>query len=162
MLRCGFVVQADVESSDSGPVPKAIAETQTDKKRVRRSTIMRTERLLLLLLLKCNAGGTLFRSLSRIYIEINFSGLRPGEKLFEQLFHELEPYEQTTHEKILLAHPRAADWDELRSELRGSELAVRRYDTDSLQKSLIRLVPELAKSGFNTEPAKVIPIHRSS
>jgi len=26
----------------------------------------------------------------------------------------------------------------------------------------VRLVPELAKSGFNTEPAKVIPIYRSS
>jgi FlaA1/EpsC-like NDP-sugar epimerase len=95
-------------------------------------------------------------------IEIIYTGLRPGEKLFEQLFHELEPYEQTTHEKILLAHPRAADWDELHSELRRAELAVRRYDTDSLKKSLVRLVPELSKSSFNTEPAKVIPIHRSS
>jgi len=95
-------------------------------------------------------------------IEIIYTGLRPGEKLFEQLFHELEPYEQTTHEKILLAHPREADWDELRAELRSSELAVRRYDTNALKKALVRLVPELAKSGFNTEPAKVIPIHRSS
>ncbi|MCW8925993.1 MAG: polysaccharide biosynthesis protein [Xanthomonadales bacterium] len=93
-------------------------------------------------------------------IEVIYTGLRPGEKLFEQLFHELEPYEQTTHEKILLAHPRAADWDELRAELRGSELAVRRYDTEKLQKALMRLVPELSKSGFNTEPAKVVPIHR--
>ena len=94
-------------------------------------------------------------------IEIIYTGLRPGEKLFEQLFHELEPYERTTHEKILLAHPRVADWDELRGELRSSELAVRRYDTEYLQKALIRLVPELAKSGFNTEPAKVIPIYKS-
>ena len=94
-------------------------------------------------------------------IEIIYTGLRPGEKLFEQLFHELEPYEQTTHEKILLAHPREADWDELRAELRSSEAAVQRYDTNSIKSALIRLVPELAKSGFNTEPAKVIPIHRS-
>jgi len=93
-------------------------------------------------------------------IEIIYTGLRPGEKLFEQLFHELEPYEQTSHEKILLAHPRAADWDELRAELRDSELAVRRYDTENLQGALVRLVPELSKSGFNTEPAKVVPIHR--
>lgn len=94
-------------------------------------------------------------------IEIIYTGLRPGEKLFEQLFHELEPYEQTSHEKILLAHPREANWDELRSELRTSELAVRRYDTEFLKLALVRLVPELAKSGFNTEPAKVIPIYRS-
>ena len=94
-------------------------------------------------------------------IEIVYTGLRPGEKLFEQLFHELEPYEQTTHEKILLAHPREADWDELRAVLRSSEAAVQRYDTNSIKSALVRLVPELAKSGFNTEPAKVIPIHRS-
>jgi FlaA1/EpsC-like NDP-sugar epimerase len=91
-------------------------------------------------------------------IEIIYTGLRPGEKLFEQLFHELEPNEQTTHEKILLAHPREADWDELQAELRGSELAVRRYDTNYLQQALLRLVPELTKSGFNTEPAMVIAI----
>ena len=94
-------------------------------------------------------------------IEIVYTGLRPGEKLFEQLFHELEPYEQTTHEKILLAHPREADWDELRAVLRSSEAAVQRYDTNSIKSALVRLVPELAKSGFSTEPAKVIPIHRS-
>ncbi len=94
-------------------------------------------------------------------IEIIYTGLRPGEKLFEQLFHELEPYEQTSHEKILLAHPREADWNELRAELRSSELAVRRYDTKYLQQALVRLVPELAKSGFNTEPAKVIPIYKN-
>jgi FlaA1/EpsC-like NDP-sugar epimerase len=94
-------------------------------------------------------------------IEIIYTGLRPGEKLFEQLFHELEPYEQTTHEKILLAHPRAANWDDLRSELRKAEQSVMRYDTDSIKQALVRLVPELAKSGFNTEPAKVIPIYRN-
>ena len=94
-------------------------------------------------------------------IEIIYTGLRPGEKLFEQLFHELEPYERTTHEKILLAHPRVADWDELRAELKSSELAVRRYDTKYLQQALVRLVPELAKSSLNTEPAKVIPIYKS-
>jgi len=94
-------------------------------------------------------------------IEIIYTGLRPGEKLFEQLFHELEPYERTTHEKILLAHPRVADWDVLRTELRSSELAVRRYDTKYLQQALLRLVPELAKSGINTEPSKVTPIYKS-
>ncbi len=94
-------------------------------------------------------------------IEIIYTGLRPGEKLFEQLFHELEPYEQTSHEKIFLAHPREANWDELRAELRTSELAVRRYDTKHLQHALLRLVPELAKSGFNTKSSKVTPIYRS-
>jgi FlaA1/EpsC-like NDP-sugar epimerase len=97
-------------------------------------------------------------------IEIVYTGLRPGEKLFEQLFHELEPYEQTEHEKIFLAHPREVGWDDLSPELREAELAVKRYDTKKLQKILLRLVPELDRTSIGAEPntSKVIPIHRSS
>ncbi|MBT8061419.1 MAG: polysaccharide biosynthesis protein [Xanthomonadales bacterium] len=94
-------------------------------------------------------------------IQIIYTGLRPGEKLYEELFHELEPYDMTTHEKIFLAHPRQADWDELRSELRSIELAVRRYDTRTLQRIMLKLVPELAKSSDNTEPSEVVSISRS-
>ncbi len=93
-------------------------------------------------------------------IQIIYTGLRPGEKLYEELFHELEPYEMTTHEKIFLAHPRQVDWDDLRSELRNIELAVRRYDTKSITRIMLRLVPELAKTSVNVEPADVIPINR--
>ncbi|MHC5732684.1 MAG: polysaccharide biosynthesis protein, partial [Nostoc sp.] len=35
-------------------------------------------------------------------IEIVFTGLRPGEKLFEELFIEGEEYEPTQHEKLLI------------------------------------------------------------
>jgi len=94
-------------------------------------------------------------------IDIIYTGLRPGEKLFEQLFHELEPYERTSHEKILLAHPREANWEELSAELRSTELAVRRYDTKRLNQALLRLVPEMAKSSVNAESDKVVPIYRS-
>ena len=95
-------------------------------------------------------------------IQIVYTGLRPGEKLFEELFHELEPYEQTQHEKIFLAHPRQADWAELSSELRKAEQATMRYDTEILQNSLLLLVPELAKTSIGDKPemADVIPIYR--
>lgn len=94
-------------------------------------------------------------------IQIVYTGLRPGEKLFEELFHELEPYEQTAHEKIFLAHPRQADWDELSAELRTAELAVRRYDTKRLQQGLLKLVPELGRSDTKEERPVVVPMHRS-
>ena len=96
-------------------------------------------------------------------IQIVYTGLRPGEKLFEQLFHELEPYEQTQHEKIFLTHPRQANWASLDSELREAELAVRRYDTVKLKQILLRLVPELAKTSIGMKPgeAEVVSIHRS-
>jgi FlaA1/EpsC-like NDP-sugar epimerase len=95
-------------------------------------------------------------------IQIVYTGLRPGEKLFEELFHELEPYEQTSHEKIFLAHPRQADWHELIADLRTAELAVKRYDTQHLQSCLLKLVPELGVSEKKEEPSTVVPLHRNS
>jgi FlaA1/EpsC-like NDP-sugar epimerase len=97
-------------------------------------------------------------------IQIVYTGLRPGEKLFEELFHELEPYEKTQHEKIFLAQPRHEHWDDLSVALRDLELAVRRYDTGKLKKILLQLVPELAKTSISTKPgaAEVVPMHRST
>jgi FlaA1/EpsC-like NDP-sugar epimerase len=97
-------------------------------------------------------------------IQIVYTGLRPGEKLFEELFHELEPYEHTQHEKIFLAHPRQADWGDLRADLRAAEIAVTRYDTKSLKQILLRLVPELARTSISTKPgaAEVVSIYRAS
>jgi FlaA1/EpsC-like NDP-sugar epimerase len=42
-----------------------------------------------------------------IDIAIDYTGLRPGEKLFEELFHGAEAPLETAHEGILLANPRA-------------------------------------------------------
>jgi FlaA1/EpsC-like NDP-sugar epimerase len=97
-------------------------------------------------------------------IQIVYTGLRPGEKLFEELFHELEPYEQTQHEKIFLAHPRQADWGNLNADLRAAEIAVTRYDTKTLKQILLRLVPELARTSISTKPgaAEVVSIYRAS
>ena len=93
-------------------------------------------------------------------IQIVYTGLRPGEKLFEELFHELEPYEQTSHEKIFLAHPRQADWHDLNTELRAAEQAVKTYDTEYLKASLLKLVPELDASPDREEREVIVPLHR--
>lgn len=97
-------------------------------------------------------------------IQIVYTGLRPGEKLFEELFHELEPYQQTEHEKIFLAQPRHSEWEDLGSILRQAELAVRRYDTRRLRQVLLQLVPELARTSISTKPgaAEVVSINRST
>ncbi|CAH2599573.1 Polysaccharide biosynthesis protein [Rhodovastum atsumiense] len=42
-------------------------------------------------------------------VEIRFTGLRPGEKLFEELFHGKEPATQTGYPGLLMALPRTAD-----------------------------------------------------
>ncbi|WP_430403324.1 polysaccharide biosynthesis protein [Fluviicola sp.] len=42
-------------------------------------------------------------------IEIRFSGLRPGEKLFEELLNDAENVQETHHPKILIASERKVD-----------------------------------------------------
>ncbi|WP_297527243.1 polysaccharide biosynthesis protein [Thiohalobacter sp.] len=81
-------------------------------------------------------------------IEIRFTGLRPGEKLFEELFHEKEQLEKTSHSKILLAQHRAWDWDRLIRLFQDMEDACRAFDEDRILEGVKTLVPEL-----NRKPA---------
>ena len=75
-------------------------------------------------------------------IEIVYTGLRPGEKLFEELFHEAESLQGTTHPKILLANAREVDWDEIQSRLKLIHQACAARDVPALIDLLQQLVPE--------------------
>jgi FlaA1/EpsC-like NDP-sugar epimerase len=75
-------------------------------------------------------------------INIVHSGLRPGEKLYEELFHEQEKLERTGHGKIFLAHYRSVEWDQLTATLDGMEAACSAFDTGRLLELLVLLVPE--------------------
>ena len=77
-----------------------------------------------------------------IDIQIEYTGTRPGEKLFEELFHEQEPLLPTAHPKILLARHRRVEWKALNQALDEAERACRQYDCDTLEEILDRLVPE--------------------
>ena len=46
-------------------------------------------------------------------IHIEFSGLRPGEKLFEELLHNKEENKETYHEKIMIANVRVFPSDQM-------------------------------------------------
>jgi len=93
-------------------------------------------------------------------IAIVYTGLRPGEKLFEELFHPLENYQATTHVKIFLANPRSMAWTLLTTLLRQSELAVQDYDEDLLRGILDQLLPEFdprANAGATVIPFAARP-----
>jgi FlaA1/EpsC-like NDP-sugar epimerase len=50
-------------------------------------------------------------------IEIQFTGLRPGEKLFEELSVDGEHADKTKHPKIFVGRFRPCDWEELQAKL---------------------------------------------
>ncbi|MFB3087121.1 MAG: UDP-N-acetylglucosamine 4,6-dehydratase family protein, partial [Acidiferrobacterales bacterium] len=75
-------------------------------------------------------------------IEIVYTGLRPGEKLYEELFHRDEELVDTAHPKILLAHSRMVD----RSVVERAIGNIEQADVDGgerrLKDILLTLVPE--------------------
>ncbi len=76
-------------------------------------------------------------------IKIVYTGLRPGEKLHEELFHADEKLCQTTHAKILLAEHRSSDWVFLTETLTQLAKACNNYAESDIKKLLKNLVPEM-------------------
>jgi FlaA1/EpsC-like NDP-sugar epimerase len=75
-------------------------------------------------------------------IQIVFSGLRPGEKLYEELFEETEQVEPTTHAKIRRAISASAiQSDRLDRAIVSLEDAVSHGDDDELIRRLNEAVP---------------------
>ncbi len=75
-------------------------------------------------------------------IPIVYTGLRPGEKLYEELFHETEKLVPTKHNKILKAHFRKWDWENLLSIINKIIAACGSLNEDDLKRLLSELVPE--------------------
>ena len=75
-------------------------------------------------------------------IEIRYTGLRPGEKLSEELFHPDENLTATSYEKILLAQGRSADKDRFWSAVGAMSEAIDACDHAEVRKLAVALVPE--------------------
>ncbi len=75
-------------------------------------------------------------------IEIVYTGLRPGEKLYEELFHDREKLAETVHPKILLARSRPVDREVLEDSLAVLRSACDRGDEGAMKQILRELVPE--------------------
>ncbi len=79
-------------------------------------------------------------------IEIVFSGLRPGEKLFEELLIDGEGIRPTTHEKIRVLAAVQTDLALIGAELAGLCAMARAPDITAVMQTLRRLVPEYTPS----------------
>ena len=84
-------------------------------------------------------------------IEIVFSGLRPGEKLFEELLIDGEGIMPTTHEKIRVLAAVQTDLALIGAELTGLCAMARESDITAVMQTLRRLVPEYTPSHQSCE-----------
>ncbi len=86
-------------------------------------------------------------------IAIVFTGLRPGEKLNEELLHATEQLLPTRCQGILLAAPRAADLALIGRAIDEAEEAVLRGRDEQLLTLLERMVPEYRPAADGAERA---------
>lgn len=86
-------------------------------------------------------------------VAIVYTGLRPGEKLHETLFHADERYRSTAHPKILQAEPRGVSAQDLDTALSQMRDASARYDVGTLATLLRTTVTEFRPSNANGAPA---------
>ena len=75
-------------------------------------------------------------------VEIKFTGLRPGEKLYEEVLNELEGTKPTFHEKIRIAEVREYDYDVVCKEIDELIDISRRYDDMATVAKMKQIVPE--------------------
>lgn len=76
-------------------------------------------------------------------IKIEITGLRPGEKLYEELLADEENTTKTHHEKIMIGHATSCfDQNELCSLLQELLHVTHNYDTDKAVEIMKKLVPE--------------------
>ena len=75
-------------------------------------------------------------------VEIKFTGLRPGEKLYEEVLNELEGTKPTFHEKIRIAEVREYDYDEVRKAISDLIEISKHYDDMKTVQKMKEIVPE--------------------
>ena len=74
-------------------------------------------------------------------IKIEFSGLRPGEKLYEELLMDEEGLKQTNHNKIFIGKPIDINKEKLEKDLKLLKLAVDNEEAEAIEYIMKSLVP---------------------
>lgn len=75
-------------------------------------------------------------------VEIKYTGLRDGEKLYEEVLSESEATKSSFHEKIRIACVREYDWSDVSREIDALIAQSHTYDDMAVVASMKRLVPE--------------------
>ncbi|MCH5328458.1 MAG: polysaccharide biosynthesis protein [Coprobacter sp.] len=75
-------------------------------------------------------------------IRIEYTGLRPGEKLYEELLNDDETVLPTSHDKIKIATVREYDFDTVKQQIEQLVETARTYDAGETIRLMSELVPE--------------------
>ena len=104
----------------------------------------------------------LYGFIPNIDIDIKYTGLRPGEKLYEELLNDGENTSETYHKKILIAKVRDVSFDQVRFSFGELEILISGVDNEMLLVSKMKeLIPEfLSKNSAyeSLDKAKIIAI----
>jgi FlaA1/EpsC-like NDP-sugar epimerase len=90
-------------------------------------------------------------------IEIAFSGIRPGEKLFEELSFEEEQAERTRHPKIFIGRLRSLPWQEVVQFVADLTVAAESGDQVAVRRAFRHFIPEYRPNpaGLSVPPPPV-------
>ena len=75
-------------------------------------------------------------------VKIEYTGLRAGEKLYEEVLNELEGTKPSFHKKIRIAEVREYDYDEVSKEINDLIATSKQYDDMATVKKMKEIVPE--------------------
>lgn len=75
-------------------------------------------------------------------VEIKYTGLREGEKLYEEVLNDLEGTKPSFHEKIRIASVREYDYEEVNRDIEELVDMAKRYDNMVTVKKMKQIVPE--------------------
>lgn len=75
-------------------------------------------------------------------IKIAFTGLRPGEKLYEELFDESERIIPTSHKKLMMAVPEVPSATILDHSISDFERIVQNYSLDEVVNTIRKIIPD--------------------
>ena len=87
-------------------------------------------------------------------IEIQYVGLRPGEKLYEELFYDDESKERTGNDKVFRARHVPADWRKVKQVIARLEQSLVSVEDHEIKRLLAELVPQY-KDGDSLDIVKV-------
>lgn len=93
-------------------------------------------------------------------IDIQISGLRPGEKLYEELLNDTSTTLTTHHPKIMISKVPPGDYDDIKKQIKKLVKTATRYQDEEVVQLLKVLVPEFISENSKFEQLDTQPKHK--